>query len=337
MAEELLEAPQTQGQDAPPSSRPDNPGLLGALIGDGRPLLSFTGLALVMAGGFAIFLAADGHFLPHDEEYLGMTAGDLCRLDQCRIVHFMYHDRGSFGGALIAIGTLYLWLAAFPLREREPWAWWTFLVSGLAGFASFLAYLGYGYLDTWHGVATLLLLPCFAWGLIGTWPSLRRPRGAGSLLRPGVRVPWRSRAGIGRACLLVTALTLVAAGLTIMTVGMTTVFVPQDLKFMGLQPADLWAINPRLVPLIAHDRAGFGGGLCGTGLTVLCCVWCGRPSRGLWEALCVAGIVGFGTAIAVHPMIGYLDVTHLAPAVVASVLFLVGLVLSYPMMARGAS
>jgi hypothetical protein len=148
MAEEFLEAPHTQRQDAPPSSRPDNPGLLGALIGDGRPLLSFTGLALVMAGGFAIFLAADGHFLPHDEEYLGMTAGDLCRLDQCRIVHFMYHDRGSFGGALIAIGTLYLWLAAFPLREREPWAWWTFLVSGLAGFASFLAYLGYGYLDT---------------------------------------------------------------------------------------------------------------------------------------------------------------------------------------------
>ena len=134
-----------------------------------------------------------------------------------------------------------------------------------------------------------------------------------------------------------TALTLVAAGLTIMTVGMTTVFVPQDLKFMGLQPADLWAINPRLVPLIAHDRAGFGGGLCGTGLTVLCCVWCGRPHADLWEALCVAGIVGFGTAIAVHPMIGYLDLDSPAPAVVASVLFLVGLVLSYPMMARGAS
>ena len=117
MAEELLEAPPIHGEVAPPVGRHDDPGLLRALVGDGRPLLSFVGLALVLSGGFAMFLAADGHFLPHDEEYLGMTAGELCRQDQCRIVHFMYHDRGSFGGALIAIGTLYLWLAAFPLRE----------------------------------------------------------------------------------------------------------------------------------------------------------------------------------------------------------------------------
>ena len=155
-----------------------------------------------MAGGFAIFLAADGHFLPHDEEYLGMTAGELCRLDQCRIVHFMYHDRGSFGGALIAIGTLYLWLAAFPLREREPWAWWTFLVSGLAGFASFLAYLGYGYLDTWHGVATLLLLPCFAWGLIGTVPHAPAGRaGRGACCGPACESRGdRGRGSGGRVC-----------------------------------------------------------------------------------------------------------------------------------------
>jgi len=36
-----------------------------------------------------------------------------------------------------------------------------------------------------------------------------------------------------------------------------------------------------LIPLIAHDRAGFGGGLCCTGLTVFFCVWCARPSRSL--------------------------------------------------------
>ena len=34
------------------------------------------------------------------------------------------------------------------------------------GFVSFLAYLGYGYLDTWHGLATLVLLPCFVLGLV---------------------------------------------------------------------------------------------------------------------------------------------------------------------------
>lgn len=98
----------------------DNRGILQALAGDGRPLLLFTGLALILSGGFVIFQSATGQFLPQDVQYLGMTARDLCRLDQCRIVHFMFHDRVSFGGALIAVGSLYMWLAEFPLKQREP-------------------------------------------------------------------------------------------------------------------------------------------------------------------------------------------------------------------------
>src|SRR5205814_7053765 len=115
---------------------------------------------------------------------------------------------------------------------------------------------------------------------------------------------------------------------TIMAVGMTRVFVPQDLEYMGLSAADLRAIHPHLVPLIAHDRAGFGGGLCTTGLTVFFCVWCGTPSRSLWQVLCLAGAAGFATAILIHPIIGYLSFSHLAPAVTAAVLFYVGLALS---------
>jgi hypothetical protein len=249
----------------------------------------------------------------------------------------MYHDRGAFGGTLIAIGTLYMWLAAFPLRDREPWAWWTFLLSGTLGFGSFLLYLGYGYLDTWHGVATLLLLPCYVWGMVRSYRTLRPSRHIRSLMRPSVTVPWFSGLGIGRACLLITALTLIAGGLVIMSVGVTSVFVPEDLKFMGLTPADLHAINPRLIPLIAHDRAGFGGGLCATGLIVFLCVWCGRPSRSLWQALCVSGTVGFGTAIGVHPLVGYFDVVHLAPAVAAAFVFAIGLALTYGPMVHGTN
>ena len=63
---------------------------------------------------------------------------------------------------LLAIGCVYWFLAEFPLRARESWAWWTFFVSGICGLASFLTYLAYGYLDTWHGIATLFLLPVFA-------------------------------------------------------------------------------------------------------------------------------------------------------------------------------
>jgi hypothetical protein len=322
-----------------PGAADDRRGFLQALVGDGRPLLCVAGLALIFSGGFALFLAATGHFLPHDERFLGMTAEQLCSLHGCRIVHFMYHDRGAFGGSIIAIGALYLWLTEFPLRQREPWAWWTLLVSGVVGFGSFLTYVGYGYLDTWHGAATLLLLPCFVWGLVRSYGTLRRPRHVRALLRPGVRdVPWMSAAGVGRAMLLVTAATIVVGGLVIMTVGMTSVFVPQDLEFMGLRPADLQAINPRLIPLIAHDRAGFGGGLCSTGVAVFFCVWCGRPGRALWQVLCIAGAVGFGTAIGVHPAVGYMDVVHLAPAVAAALVFAVALGLLYrPMFGAGGS
>ena len=98
---------------------------------------------------------------------------------------------------------------------------------------------------------------------------------------------WRSRAGLGRLLLLLTGFGMVAAGLTIQTIGVTRVFVPQDLAFMGLTADQLRAINPRLVPLIAHDRAGFGGGLVSCGIAFGLAVWFGRPSPALWQALAV--------------------------------------------------
>jgi hypothetical protein len=102
---------------------------------------------------------------------------------------------------------------------------------------------------------------------------------------------------------------------------------------MEMSAIQLRAVNPHLVPLIAHDRAGFGGGLCCTGITVFFCVWCGRPSKSLWQVLAVAGITGFGTAIGIHPIVGYNSVSHLAPAVIAAIIVLVGLVLTFGPMA----
>lgn len=204
------------------SNDPDNRGLLEALIGDGRPLLIFTGLCLLLADGFALFLSATRHFLPHDVQFLGMTAEQLCGIQNCRVVYFMVHDRVSFGGALI-----------------------------------------------------------------------------------------------------------------IMTVGMTKVFVSQDLKFMGLGAVDVRSINPRLIPLIAHDRAGFGGAICTTGIIVLFSVWCAKASKGLWQVLCFAGTVGFATAIGVHPAVGYIDLVHLAPALLGAATFLAGIVLCYKPMVKG--
>jgi hypothetical protein len=316
----------------------DDRGFLQALLGDGRPLLIFTGLSLVLSGAFALFLSASGHFLPHDIQFLGMTADELCAVSGCRVVHFMFHDRVAFGGALIAVGLLYMWMAEFPLRHGEAWAWWLFLVSGAVGFGSFLAYLGYGYLDTWHGIATLALLLFFIGGVAASFHLLRGDASIRSLFRPSPIRSWRSPFGAGRLCLLATSVGMVLGGLTIMTVGMTSVFVPQDLSFMGLQATDLHTINPRLVPLIAHDRAGFGGGIATCGVLVLFCVWCGRPSRSLWQALCLAGLVGFATAIGVHPLVGYTNLFHLAPAILGAIIFLTGLLLSFkPMYSESLS
>lgn len=307
----------------------DNRSLFESLVKDGRPLLTLTAVLLILFGLFAFFLAATKHFLPHDVVYLGMTSEELCAINECRIVHFMIHDRVSFGGALVGIGILYLWLVEFPLRQRQSWAWWLLAASGSMGFASFLLYLSYGYLDTWHGVGTLSLLPCFALGLFKTHSTIEGLTGISSLARPSEPIRWDSLFALGRLLLLVTAFCLAAGGLIIASVGVTTVFVPQDLQFMGLSADQLRAINPRLVPLIAHDRAGFGGGVSCCGATMCFCIWCGKPSRSLWQALLLTGIAGFGTAIGVHPVVGYLSFSHLAPAFIGAIIFTGGMWLTY--------
>jgi len=239
----------------------------------------------------------------------------------------------NFAQGEMAMFTTYI---AWALMDHgATWAWWAFVVSGIFGFGSFLAYLGYGYLDTWHGAATLLILPCFVIGLAKSRGHLRTPRGIGSLFLPGAAVNWLSLFGIGRALLLAVAGGMIVGGLTVMTFGMTRVFVPQDLTFMRLARSDLQSISARLIPLIAHDRAGFGGAICTTGATVLICVWCARPSRNLWQILCLAGVIGFATAIGVHPMVGYNDLVHLAPAILGAIMFIVGLILCWkPMRSR---
>ena len=91
---------------------------------------------------------------------------------------------------------------------------------------------------------------------------------------------------------------MAGAGSVIMAVGMTSVFVPQDLRYLGLTIQDLHAINPRLAPLIAHDRAGFGGGLLSCGLMITLIVWKTPIRAALWQALFIAGGTGFSARLA---------------------------------------
>jgi hypothetical protein len=106
---------------------------------------------------------------------------------------------------------------------------------------------------------------------------------------------------------------------------MTTVFVPEDLTFMGVTAAQVRETNERLISLIAHDRAGFGGGLLTTGLIVGSCVWFSPMTKALRQALWIAGGAGFGCAIGVHMVVGYTAWTHLGPAVAGAAMFVLGM------------
>jgi len=115
---------------------------------------------------------------------------------------------------------------------------------------------------------------------------------------------------------------LIFAGVTIALFGMTRVFVPSDLRFIGLDIASLTQISPSLIPVISHDRAGFGGGLCSVGCLLLFMARCAELNRNLVEIVAVMGFAGFGGAIGVHFAVGYLDFFHLLPAFAGFLLFL---------------
>ena len=103
---------------------------------------------------------------------------------------------------------------------------------------------------------------------------------------------------------------MLIAGATIMVVGMTRL---RDLTFMCVTPAELNRISARLVPVIAHDRAGFGSGLFSTGI-ILFFLARHALSRSLIQTIAFMGLVGFGSAIGAHPAIGYTNFTRPASA-----------------------
>lgn len=318
----------TDEDGAPAQGSTDS--LWATVAGDGRPLLAVVAVALMFAGAFALFLAVRGEFLPHDEAFLGMSASELCSLADCRVVDFMLHDRAAFGGALLAIGVLYLWLIAIPLGRGDAWSWWLIVTTGTIGFATIMTYLGYGYLDSWHGWGTVALVPFAAAGAAFARRRLV-PEGSIRLLwRPPANHRPSGRAGTGWNLIVVIAVGLVAVGGVIVTIGIDRIFVSEDIAFIGLTRDQLDAVNPRLVPLIAHDRAGFGstilvGGLLGSGAVLH-----ERGSRSLWQAVAAAGLLAFGPAIVVHHVVGYTDPFHLAPAYVGASVLALGLWLSRP-------
>lgn len=283
------------------------------------------GWGMLIGGLLAAWVAVTRVVLPYDEAFVGMIRTELAAVNP-RLLDFMSHDRVSLSGTMAAIGLLYLFLAWFPLRQGEHWARAAFLASGIAGFGSFFLFLGYGYFDPLHAAVSLALLPFF---LMALW----RTRGIDTpSASPNLRNDrsWRM-AQWGQLILVGLGAAILTAGLTISYIGITHVFVPEDLAFMETTADLLRSANPRLVPLIAHDRAGFGGALVCNGLTVLLMALWGfrQGARWLWWAMGLSGTASYLAALWTHISVGYVDQIHLLPVYVGMGALYLALTLSY--------
>ncbi len=287
------------------------------------------GIGMIIGGLIAWFIAVTSVLLPYDEAYLGVTHADIGALNH-HLLMFMSHDRITLAGTMISIGIFYYQLARHGLRHGQHWARIALLSSGIVGFSSFFLYLGYGYLDPLHAAAAAILLPMFLLAMNGArdLPPRDRPNRTND-------PAWR-RAQWGQLCWVALGFAFLLGGLVIAFIGITVVFVPTDLTFIGMSPAELMDWNERLLPLIAHDRAGFGGALFSLAVAIAAsALWgIGEGRRWLWHTFLIGGIPGFAAGFGVHIHIGYSNFWHLLPAYVAFALYVGGLVLLYPYMMK---
>jgi hypothetical protein len=294
----------------------------------GWAFLAATGWMLIVIGLAAFATAASIRVLPHEAHFLDSTVSDLVFRDHAgNLIGYMMHNRVSFGGALIAIGLLYVWMADVLLRESAAWTWWAFLLSGYFGVSSFLSYFLTDYLDLWHGFGSIGLALTITLGLIFSFPTLLSPRDIRQIWPGDMFRTMFSRFTVGRFILSVWAFGMMAGGFLVLETGVVRVFVPEDLQFMRSTVDVLREINPQVIPFVAHDRIGFGGALISCGIAALGCIWHGlKPgSKVALAILCGAWFMQTITAIGVHPLVGYNSLWHLFPFLVMDTAFVIGL------------
>ena len=299
------------------------------LAAPGWVWIALLGWGLVGVGLLAWLVAALWVVLPYDEAFLRLSRLEIHALNP-HLLPFMAHDRVTFAGILISLGVLYAQLARHGMRTGAPLARRVVLLSGGVGFATLFLFLGFGYFDPLHALATLGLFILFLLGL-RRQPGMAR----GHSTRAAWELDWRGSQW-GQRLFALIGMGLFLAGTVVAGIGVTQVFVPEDLAFLQTTPAALQAANPRLIPLVAHDRAGMGGAAAADGLALLLtALWGFRPgARWLWWTLLAVGVPAFAAALGVHAAVGYTDTWHLAPAVAAALAYGLALLLSYPYLMR---
>ena len=281
----------------------------------------------LLGGGILVAVVAMTRVvLPYDEALTGLTRPQIAAIN-ARLLDFMRHDRVSLSSAMLAVGILFSSLAMCGVRRGEHWAWLTVVVSAAVGYLSFFLFLGFGYFDPFHAFVTATSFPLLLLGIHAELPPTRRPATIDD------RNDWRWRLSHwGQLLLIVHGCAVITAGVVIACIGTTSVFVREDIEFLCTEAGLIEAAHPRLLPLVAHDRASFGGMLisCGVATTLMALWGFRRGVLWVWQALIGAGALAYAIAIAIHWRVGYWSLVHLMPAYLGLGSLWIAAALSYP-------
>lgn len=284
------------------------------------------GTAMLVGAVLAGWSALTHVLLPYDEAFLGRTSEEIAAFNP-RVLHFMTHDRITLAGVMVSLGLLYTTLSVFAMRRGAVWAQHIVIASATTGFLSFFSFLGFGYLDPFHAFVATVMLQLLIQVIVRRagprHPSTTCPR----LDNDGV---WR--AGLwGQLAFVLHGGALILAGLTILTFGMSVVFVPQDITYLGIRASDIAAFDEQLTSLIAHDRATFGGMLVSGGIALmLTSMWSFRHGdRWLLWTLFFVIFAPYAMTLWIHWDIGYRDHFHLSPVYVGVGLLALGMAASW--------
>ncbi|WP_342342299.1 hypothetical protein [Neobacillus novalis] len=288
------------------------------------------GLAITVAGFIALFFSMTAIILPYDESFLGIMRTDILDFNPA-ILYFMAHDRMTLSGTMISGGIIYMQLSRHGIRYGLHWARKAVNIAGMIGFLGILLFIGYGYFDWLHGLFWLILLPLFIFG----YTKSKNAKAAPSSINLFNHKDWKLSL-IGQLSFILLGFALMIGGIVISVVGASTIFVPTDLTYLCLTPEALSEFNERLIPVIAHDRAGFGSALLSVGLLVLMlALWGMREGeRWIWWTFTIGAIPAFLSGIITHFIIGYTDFVHLLPAYISAGLYIIGVICTAPFLLK---
>ena len=288
------------------------------------------GLSILIGGILALYFALTSIILPYDESFIGLTRADILQVNPL-ILAFMSHDRMALAGTMISGGIMYIQLARHGIKNDMHWARIAFHSAAITGFIGIFLSIGYGYFDWLHGLFWLILLPIYYFSFKEGKSILGAPfSNDGSNDRS-----WQF--GLyGQLMFIILGSLIVAGGIVISTIGISKVFVSTDISFLCMSPQMLDTISDNLIPVIAHDRAGFGSALVSVGLLVLMLsLWGFRKGESwIWNTLAIGALPAFLAGIGTHFHIGYTTFIHLLPVYFLIILYLLGLVLSYPFLKK---